>query len=793
MYTTDFVDNFQQVVNLVELELPPPVISTVIPFDSTWSHEQPRDDDSAWPIMYGDSNNGYGYNPSNGHHYSDDGGFPTLRNGGRAYQSNGFPPGSAGPASSFNTSAYAPPPQYGQYGAPSQYGGASQHGPQSGPPPRNFTMTPMLSGNSGFNPSAPRYVPTHMRDKDGSHMVDPIVRPESSISNHTFASNNTFATQLPPRQHMPDMAAPVPRRNYQAQAFGNGMNGLGAGLEKMNIGRHQGVPSTINEGNDSGLNSQNGALARRSDGGSNGSRVDSVRTPSSRYLAEEIMDGKTEDPYDRKMKRYDLQPKQAPPVMGPARFKDTKMFSVADGTSNGDVQTFKLHVRQELPPAPKPDWLDLAMRGMMKPNLEEAFDALPFAELPRTINPPTAGVIKIADIPYTSSKQELTAFVGRQAQINRMPEGSPYHAVHIIMERESGKTQDCFIELATPNEAAWVVRQINKRLDQGRPPKVGDRIVKVTNSSQDELMTELFPRAKHVRWHQGQPIVDQSKRTYYEKVAADGFSGFLHDEEFHAMQKHANLDERAPFSSKSPCRVYEAMISLLYKYPWYAVELVYVRERRSIYDTATGLIRNLCARLRNSNNKFKPLDPTPALLQELVSGVLYCPGFSERQKSYASDIVKTSGFNSIAQGRGVNIPIGGAHQLASHWPFAALSVHPGVDYKLVEYYAGLFREASSATKPNSGMGSLAARQMAKSTGYESGPMGNFKINYGNADKLTLADLSKAEYAKIEQLLSIVCPRPGQEGKHPSAPNSIGPDYSNGRGSSGSSAGAHSLF
>lgn len=62
-------------------------------------------------------------------------------------------------------------------------------------------------------------------------------------------------------------------------------------------------------------------------------------------------------------------------------------------------------------------------------------------------------------------------------------------------------------------------------------------------------MVELFPRAKHVRWSNGEPVVDRSERKYYEDRPAAGFQGFLHPEELVAMAKHANLSERVSVDS----------------------------------------------------------------------------------------------------------------------------------------------------------------------------------------------------------------------------------------------------
>jgi hypothetical protein len=152
--------------------------------------------------------------------------------------------------------------------------------------------------------------------------------------------------------------------------------------------------------------------------------------------------------------------------------------------------------------------------------------------------------LRIKDIPYTATRAEIVAFMGGKAQIARQPDGSPWHAVHIIMERETGKTMDCFIELTSEAEATYQCDQFRRRAEAGRPPRVGERVVQVILSSQDELLSELFPRAKHVHWNNGSPIIDTEPKFYYEGIQAAGFQGFLHPEEFFTMARHAETNDR---------------------------------------------------------------------------------------------------------------------------------------------------------------------------------------------------------------------------------------------------------
>ena len=138
----------------------------------------------------------------------------------------------------------------------------------------------------------------------------------------------------------------------------------------------------------------------------------------------------------------------------------------------------------------------------------------------------------------------MNAFVGRSSKIISQPEGSPYFAVHIIMERHTGKTMDAFIEFNRAAEATYVVNQIQKRIMQGRPPKVGDRQVEVLFISQEELMGELFQRAKNVRWEGSAPVVLDNPQMFYPGVEAAGFTGFLQGEEVVMVVKHVETPFR---------------------------------------------------------------------------------------------------------------------------------------------------------------------------------------------------------------------------------------------------------
>ncbi|KAK1079189.1 hypothetical protein LTR33_006601, partial [Friedmanniomyces endolithicus] len=172
---------------------------------------------------------------------------------------------------------------------------------------------------------------------------------------------------------------------------------------------------------------------------------------------------------------------------------------------------------------PLPAFLTSVTRGM-KPTVEEFFLSMPVIEACRTAVASNAGVIRIRNIPFTTTRAEIIAFVGRNAQIVSQPAGSPYFAVHVIMERHTGKTMDAFVEFARASEAHFVFAQFNKRLLNGRIPRLGDRLVEVELSDQEELMSEMFPRAKNVVWEGATPHVLVNKEMYYKDVLSAGFT-----------------------------------------------------------------------------------------------------------------------------------------------------------------------------------------------------------------------------------------------------------------------------
>ena len=120
------------------------------------------------------------------------------------------------------------------------------------------------------------------------------------------------------------------------------------------------------------------------------------------------------------------------------------------------------------------------------------------------------------------------------------------YPTHIIMERSTGKTMDCYMELKSPETAAtdW---EHAFGTQQMRIPKIGQRNVEVTISTQSELMKEIFPRAKCIHWdneNNGAPNLVANRDLY-----SSGFNGFITTEELTCMARHAENPQRVSVSS----------------------------------------------------------------------------------------------------------------------------------------------------------------------------------------------------------------------------------------------------
>lgn len=145
-------------------------------------------------------------------------------------------------------------------------------------------------------------------------------------------------------------------------------------------------------------------------------------------------------------------------------------------------------------------------------------------------------------IPYGVNRAEILAFLGRNARVVNESEFEP---IHIIMERVTSKTLDCFVEFTSLNEAVSAVNRFDQNRMGGKGGRLGQRHVDVELSTQGALMKELFPKAKNVQWEASRPyIIPRDQNDPYNS----GFQGFISKEELIMMVKHVESPQRVgPF------------------------------------------------------------------------------------------------------------------------------------------------------------------------------------------------------------------------------------------------------
>lgn len=144
--------------------------------------------------------------------------------------------------------------------------------------------------------------------------------------------------------------------------------------------------------------------------------------------------------------------------------------------------------------------------------------------------------LTVLQIPFGTKRAEIIAFLGRNSKIlndNQEP-------VHIIMERVSSKTQDCYVEFVSTQDAVRAVDRHRENMQNGRSSRLGDRPVEVQLSSQAALMKDLFPLAAGVWWDNAKPVIQEPIDGQPWKT----FKGFVTEEEMTMLVKHVEIPQR---------------------------------------------------------------------------------------------------------------------------------------------------------------------------------------------------------------------------------------------------------
>ncbi|KAI2781366.1 hypothetical protein F4815DRAFT_444545 [Daldinia loculata] len=390
------------------------------------------------------------------------------------------------------------------------------------------------------------------------------------------------------------------------------------------------------------------------------------------------------------------------------------------------------------------DWLNQLTGPNGQPTVEDMLHSsnMPFVETCHLAERSNHGIVCISNIPYEITRAEIIAFLGRSARILNDKE----EPVHIIMDRVTSKTNDCYVEFVSFQDAVNAVDKHRAAIKQERHPKLGDRNVEMTVASQAKLMKELFPTAHGIDWHESPYAF-----TFGSEYDFENFKGFVCAEEMGMLYKHAEANSHASYAKGCPERPFECMISTLKKMPWYLTERITIKERHYIYDTTFKMVHYLKELLergtmrRGQKPDFNRL--TKQLLNRLVKAAMLCPGFTVSQKD---NIAYTANLSELDL-RDYNQP-----RFAERWCHQyALGVKPGVPLDVVEYYIALISTETSRVVDNLSVSRKRALKLeqSKTSDYWGFFWCEIGLPSGPAfDSMTLSDVAALEWDAIERII-----------------------------------------
>ncbi|GAB5587567.1 hypothetical protein Unana1_02467 [Umbelopsis nana] len=226
-------------------------------------------------------------------------------------------------------------------------------------------------------------------------------------------------------------------------------------------------------------------------------------------------------------------------------------------------------------------------------------------------------VVKISNaskfgIPWDVSIPQVIQFF---KNIKFPPPHQHSHFVHILADRSSGKTiSSAYVETVSHSEAQRAVTTLNRKPLKGR-------LVQVTLSSQDELLSALFPS-----WN-GDFIQGMAIPSEQGAVQSKAGHTFITRQEINSLLTICR-NYKIHFSRKCPERPFENIMSIVCKYPWYQPNLVTALQRDHIYECLKLAIECLCTHV---SKDYITIDPT--LVIRMVRTGVMCPSFTERQQT----------------------------------------------------------------------------------------------------------------------------------------------------------------
>ncbi|KAL7926737.1 hypothetical protein ACQKWADRAFT_281277 [Trichoderma austrokoningii] len=311
------------------------------------------------------------------------------------------------------------------------------------------------------------------------------------------------------------------------------------------------------------------------------------------------------------------------------------------------------------------------------PTLSDVLDPafFPFVESAKLAKPMNWGVVKLKNIPFATTRAEVVGLFGRKSKLlNDDDEG-----VHIIMDKATSKTMDAYVEFITLTDAMRAVDRHRARAAKGRQARLGDRFVEIEMSCQGQLMHDIFSYARGIVWTTPVPQI----LPYDSDQPWNKFKGFISEEEMIMLVKHVEVPHRSPYSRNCPQRPYECFISIVRKLPWFESDMITVKQRDAVYNTAVSLIRQLTRSMLLGES---PEHLTPLLLRRLVLVAITCPGFTPLQKD---------NFAWMTCMQSLDFEYFQLPPFASCWRHQyAIGPKPGYPFDLLQWYVAIIREQS---------------------------------------------------------------------------------------------------
>ncbi|TLD23565.1 hypothetical protein E2P81_ATG08909 [Venturia nashicola] len=261
---------------------------------------------------------------------------------------------------------------------------------------------------------------------------------------------------------------------------------------------------------------------------------------------------------------------------------------------------------------------------------------------------PDAGVINIKGNPFSIKTNEILVALGQDAVVQDYPQSSGIHAIHIIQDRNSGKTDDIYVELCDWSEAEKVLRRYDNQSSRDRAPKLGNRRVRLTLTTASALMKAIFPRAKCL-WANGKP----ERPDEWLKDNPCNWDGFVTREEMVKvlMFTEQTYSSKTRFAQECPERVYQTMISTMQKIPWEADRFFFPKDwvmefHNALKRMAVCLARHVVER-SHINLDTKLLEQ---FMKAMHSSPMYGNGDPKALENYMTIATKVDEIVSAAPG-----------------------------------------------------------------------------------------------------------------------------------------------